>query len=209
MLILILVIFLAIAVILLASSICLKFRYDEKEKWLAVSYIFARFRADFAGKSGIVSLFAIPIKRIQLGKGKFAGKEIALESKKEKKSKGGSRGILSAFEWNDIQALGGLFKKIRTKNLRLNISGGFGDPFETAKIFSLYTAIAGIFPLVMSHVNFYPDFSNARLQFEGRGLIYIRVLHLTAFLVRFIYRKRKYFLGSMIVTKKKGVSYAQ
>jgi len=41
----------------------------------------------------------------------------------------------------------------------LTITGGFGDPFETGKVFGYYAILQGIFPSFMSHITFNPDFS--------------------------------------------------
>lgn len=198
-----------IIIVLLISSIRFRVRFDETKKSVGVSYMFVRVAADIEKKRGTLYLFAIPVyhfplrwKRDTIDKKRKPDADAKLVKPK--------KGLLpQGFQLGYLKLVGRLLGRLRTKYLMLTITGGFGDPFETGKMFGYYAILQGIFPSFMSHIKFNPDFSKAGLQFKGRGLIYIRVYHLVIFVVRFLIMRRKSRLGEKNLLKKKGVSYAQ
>jgi hypothetical protein len=90
----------------------------------------------------------------------------------------------------------------------LAISGGFSDPYETGVNYGYYWALKGIFPKIMSHIDYKPDFSSSELQFDGLGDIRIRMIHLIIFGLRMFIEILKGGFGRKPVPQKKGLIYA-
>ncbi len=205
MLLSILIILTGIAVILLAAAIRFGFRIDRDVKEIFFSYLLVRVVIDFREMNGTVSLAGIKIKKIDLT-GKEKPAEIKKEMPKEPEKKKKFR--RPEFGWSDLHLLKSLIKKFHIKYLALNISGGLSDPYKTGKYFGIYTAISGILPKIMRHINFYPDFTTDNLKFDGKGLIYVRPYDLILWVIKVIIKKRKWLFGESLYLRKKGASYA-
>ena len=209
MLIAILIALVLIVIIALISSIRFRFRFDETKKSIGVSYIFVRLEAEFGKKIGSVYLLGMPVYHFPLELKRGIDRKKKEPAGKVKLEKPKRSFLPRGFQLGDLKLVGRLLGRLRTRYLALTITGGFGYPFETGKVFGYYAILQGIFPSFMSHITFNPDFSKAGLQFKGRGLIYVRVYHLVAFAVRYLIAKRKSKLGEKHLMNKKGVSYAQ
>jgi len=195
--------------IALISAVKLRFRYDDSVQFVRASYLILGAGADFISKRGVVYLFGIPIYRIPFERVTGIAKKKSEPKKEEKPAKKAKGFSLKGFHWRDLRIIGKLLGGIRTKNLKVVVTGGLWDPYETGKAYGYYAILQGIFPTIMSHIKFNPDFTNASLQIRGRGLIYIRTYHLVIFAVRLYLKLRSVKLGQKRLLNKKGVSYAQ
>ncbi len=209
MLISILIALALIVIIILISAIRFRFRYDDSEKSIGVSYLIARVGIDFKEKKGAIVILGIPVYRFPLDRITGVGREKKEPAAEAKPAKPKKRLKFPKFQWSDLRYLIRLFRGLKIKYLELSATGGFGDPYETGKMFGYYAMLQGIFPSIMSHIRFNPDFSKAGLHLKGRGLIYIRVYHLVIFALRVLIIKRRSNLGEKRLLKRKGVSYAQ
>ncbi|SYZ72679.1 hypothetical protein TRIP_C20794 [Candidatus Zixiibacteriota bacterium] len=205
MLISILIIFVAVAALLLAAAVRFGFRYDREVKEIFLSYLLLRAVIDFREMNIRISLAGINIKQLDL-KGGEKRAEVKKEKPEAPKKKRKFR--RPEFGWSDLNLLKSLIEKFHIKYLALNISGGFSDPYETGKYFGIYTAVSGILPKIMRHINFRPDFTTDILHFDGKGLIYVRPYALIFWILKVVIKKRKSLFGESLYLKKKGASYA-
>jgi len=209
MIIIILSIILLIIAVALAGAIRFKFRFDKNQKTISISYLMLRFLIDFDTMTGQVTIAAIQVKRIEL-------KNLLRKTAKKppqtttpppaKKAEKMPRWL--KLGWSDIKRFFSLLGKIRTKDLVFTISGGISDPYQTGKYFGYYMALCGVFPRLMSHIAFRPDFVAESLKFEGKGIIYIRVYQILIFAIKMMFEKLKKLINLKYITRKKGASYA-
>ncbi|MCX6829569.1 MAG: hypothetical protein NT002_09855 [candidate division Zixibacteria bacterium] len=209
MVIIILSVILLIIAVALVGAVRFKFRFDKKQKTISISYLLFGFLIDFDTMTGQFSVAAIRVKRIEL-------KSLLQKTAKEtpgtatlppaKKAEKMPRWL--KLGWSDIKRFFRLLGKIRTKDLVFTISGGISDPYQTGKYFGYYMALCGVFPRLMSHISFQPDFAAESLKFEGKGIIYIRVYQILIFAIKMIFEKLKKLINLKYVTRKKGASYA-
>jgi|WetSurMetagenome_2_1015567.scaffolds.fasta_scaffold111478_4 hypothetical protein len=191
-------------VVALGGSIRLKFHLNRQEQVLSASYLFILFAVDIKSKTGILRLAMIPIKKIsfqKIGSPLKKKASIAAKPKETKKSR-------FQFKFDYLHKFYSLLKRIRIKQLMLAISGGFSDSYETGVNYGYYWALKGIFPKIMSHIDYKPDFSSSELQFDGSGDIRIRMIHLIIFGLRMFIEIFKGGFGHKPVPQKKGLIYA-
>ncbi len=177
---LIIIIILAVIItVLVISAIRIRFTYEESEKTVRVSYTLAGIVLDLAAKRGRFLLAGLPVVRFPL-KPKAPTKVLRtiVEPKGMKKDE--------EFSWKDIRLdylkrFKSLIGSFRIPELIIKIRGGFKEPFHTGKMYGYYWAMRGIYPNLMSHVDFKPDFSAGSLQVSGKGLVYLRMYDILYF----------------------------
>ncbi|MEW5923648.1 MAG: DUF2953 domain-containing protein [Candidatus Zixiibacteriota bacterium] len=192
-LIIIIAVLLILVVLLLAASIRIRAKFDESEKMVAASYTFLRSLYDVSSKRVYISVFGItlfsfPIKSDE--KEKAAIPE-DIEKKKPKKKR---------FDFSDINVkylkmAKALIGGTKIKELAIKIRGGFTEPFYTGKMYGYYWAVKGMYPNLMSHVDFKPDFSSGSLIFEGKGLVTLRMFYILRFVCSLLFDRLKHKIG--------------
>jgi hypothetical protein len=203
-------IILAIVIIgILATPLKLKFSLNKSEKKISISYLLLSVLLDIDSRSGRILLARLPIRQFSLERSKAIKTEKKREVEPAKRAKASGywlRQLKSS--WKMLKIAGALLRKFRTRDLVITISGGL-DPYLTGNLFGFYMALRGMAPGVMSHVDFRPDFSAESLQFEGKGVIYIRTYYLLYTAIRLAIEIIRLRLGERSALKKKGVRYAQ
>ncbi|UCD94415.1 MAG: hypothetical protein JSU69_11745 [Candidatus Zixiibacteriota bacterium] len=169
---------LAVIALLLAASVAARVILAETEKTVAVSYTLFGFRADLAVKTGQVSIAGVPLFRFKLtGKKETKTKKKPTE-KKEKKKK---RFKFSDLKLEYLKMAKGLIGGLRIRELAISIHGGFMEPFYTGKMYAYYWAARGMYPDLISHINFRPDFSAGSLTIDGKALVSLRMFYIFRF----------------------------
>ena len=172
---------------LLYASVNVRFRYEEAGKIVTMSYTAVGITFDITKRTGRLSLAWIPIYRFDLKKKrkkKKKKKEVAaeiVEKKAEKKVKKKRKFGLSDLKLKYLSMAKALMSGIRIRQLQINISGGYREPFYTGKMFAYYCAARGMYPRLMAHVIFFPDFTSEKLTTEGKGLVSLRMFYIFRF----------------------------
>ncbi|PKK84224.1 MAG: hypothetical protein CVT49_04455 [candidate division Zixibacteria bacterium HGW-Zixibacteria-1] len=179
--------------LVLAASIRIRAKFDDSEKTVAAAYIFLKSTYDISSKTVMVSafgirLFSFPIKSEK--KKKEPAPEV--EEKKKKKRK---RFSFSDIDIKYLKMAKALIGGTKIKELAIKIRGGFTEPFYTGKMYGYYWAAKGMYPKLMSHVDFKPDFSSGTLIFEGKGLVTLRMYYIFRFVCSFLYDRLKHKLS--------------
>lgn len=186
---------LVLAGIALVTFVGIRLRFSESEKTVAVSYILLGLMMDFSTDKGRLSVAGIPLFRFSLKRSKKKKRvekqkksEKAAE-KPEKKPKGKKK--KKRFRLSDLKMARNLIKGIKIRELAVKIRGGLAEPFYTGKMYGYYWAAKGMYPNLMSHVDFRPDFSAGTLTYDGRGLVYLRMFYIFSFVCRILFDRLK------------------
>lgn len=75
-------------------------------------------------------------------------------------------------------------RKMRLRNIRGSVSGGFADPADTGMAFGALSAIVGAMPVLQSQVRVKPDYLAERIMYDLRGEIALRPVALLGPAVR-------------------------
>jgi hypothetical protein len=195
--------------VLLIASIRVRARFAEEEKAVSLSYTLLRVRLDFDDLTGrpIIAGFPLPKFSLRRGKKKAAEDKEEKAAKKKEKKKGKKRFKFSDLKIEYLSMAKSLIGGIRFRELELKIRGGFTEPFYTGKMYGYYWAARGMYPNLMSHVDFKPDFSSGSLKIEGKGLVYLRMFYIFRFVCSFLFEKLKDVVRDWFKIKKRGASY--
>ncbi len=189
---------------LLFASVIIRFRYEDTDRSASLSYTFVKFMFDITHEKVRFFLFRIPIYAFDAKDHRaFEFVKKKLDMKLMWKKKFGLSDLKLEYLIMAKTLMGG----IRIRQLQINISGGYREPFYTGKIFAYYCAAKGIYPNLMSHVDFSPDFSSEKLNFEGKGLASLRMFYILRFVFGLLADKAKEKLNNLFVIRKKGASY--
>ncbi len=176
-------IFIILAVLFLAfSSIKLRLKFNESIKFIELSYTLIKFRLLFNDLTGRIYFGGIRIRKFNLldiftdKKPKEAIKAKGPREKKKKSVWAKSPNLRQILYY--LKKLSYPIRKIKIKYLNIDISDGFSDPFYTGQLYAVYCTAKGIFPKLMSHINFRPDFSADRIKISGEGLVKLRICHI-------------------------------
>lgn len=195
---------------LLYSSIIIRLKYKDTEKSVSASYSIVAVTIDLAQLRGWLSLLYVPVYRFDLRKKKKKAAKAAkkaIKEKSDKKAKSKKRFGLSDLKLEYLIMAKELMSGIRIRQLQINISGGYREPFYTGKMFAYYCAARGIYPKLMSHIDFSPNFSSDKLKLEGKGLVSLRMFYIFRFVFGLLADKVKEKLNNLFVIRKKGASY--
>jgi len=192
---------------LLITSIVLRFRYLENDKSASLSYACATVMFDIVQKQGRLFLFRIPVYKFKANKEKEKKTDEIIKKKLEKKPKRKRRFNLSDLKLEYLRMAKALIGGIRIRELLINISGGYKEPFYTGKMFAYYCAAKGMYPNLMSHLNFSPGFSSEKLNIEGKGLVSIKIFYILRFVCGLLADKVKEKANNFFVIRRKGASY--
>ncbi|MFH2036147.1 MAG: DUF2953 domain-containing protein, partial [Candidatus Zixiibacteriota bacterium] len=190
----------AILIVILLSSIRIRFKFDENEKYLNISFMMIGFGIDFTTMTTrllVFNKFGLKVSPIIIN----PPKRIMQKSIKK-------RFKLSDFDFGYLKHLKFFIGKIEIENLLINIHGGILDPFNTGRIYGYYWAIKGFFPKLMSHINFSPSFLTTKTKVDGYGAIGIKLYYIVVLFIKLmadiISKKKK----QKVVINKQGVNYA-
>lgn len=202
---------------LIFSSIKLRLKFNESIKFIDLSYTFIRLRLLFNDMTGRIYLAGIGIKKINIieeilkdrpKKVKRAkeAKVVDKETVKKKKS--------SKFESINLKKIIFYLKKlyypickINIKYLKIKITDGFSDPYYTGQLYAIYSTASGIFPKLMSNIDFKPDFSADSIKIDGEGLVKLRIFHILLPLLQILTDKIFGMAKNPFLRIKKGTSY--
>lgn len=182
-------------VLLMAASIRIRARFDESEKMVAASYTFLKTAFDISEKRIYVSaagirLFSFPIKSDEKKEKKAVVPDMAEKEKPKKK-----RFSFSDLNMKYLRMAKALIGGTKIRELAIKIRGGFTEPFYTGKMYGYYWAAKGMYPKLMSHVDFKPDFSSGSLIFEGKGLVTLRMFYILKFVCSLLFDRLKNKIG--------------
>jgi hypothetical protein len=209
----IVIILIAAAVVigyLMLASITARFQYETDEKSAVLSYSLLSFNFNIVQKQGRLFLFRIPVYTFTPGKKKKKKEpkvDKTVKEKPEKKEKKKKRFKLSDLKIEYLRMAKSLIGGIRIRELLIKISGGYREPFYTGKMYAYYWAAKGMYPNLMSHFHFSPDFSSERLNIEGKGLVSIKMFYIFRLFFGLLADKTKEKLNNLFVIRKKGASY--
>jgi hypothetical protein len=169
----------AILAALISASIKIRVRLVESQKTIAVKYTLFQMNLDLQKKTGHVRIAGIEVFRFELAferklkeKAKKPRKELPPVGKERKKF------YLTDLKVEYLIRAKSLVGNIRIKELMIKLTGGWLEPFYTGKMFAYYCAAKGMYPSLMSHVEFRPDFSSEKMKIEGKGLVCLRMYHI-------------------------------
>jgi hypothetical protein len=200
---------------LLYTSIIIRLKYKDTEKSVSLSYAIVAVKIDLTQLRGRLFLLHVPVYRFDLRKTKKKKKAKAEAKTKakadkerpDKKPKRKKKFGLSDLKLEYLIMAKELMSGIRIRQLQINISGGYREPFYTGKMFAYYCAARGIYPKLMSHINFSPNFSSDKLKLEGKGLVSLRMFYIFKFVFGVLADKVKEKLNNLFVIRRKGASY--
>jgi len=205
-------IFILLAVIyFIFSSIKLRLKFNEAIKFIDLSSTLLRFRLLFKNKTGQIYIFGICVKTFDLldifteKKPKEVAKEKPTKEKKKKPFWAKSPNLNQILYY--LKKLSYPIRKIKIKYLNIDISDGFSDPYHTGQLYALYSTLAGIFPKLMSHINFNPDFSADSIKISGEGLVKLRICHILLPVLQILADKIFGMVRTPFMRLKKGTSY--
>jgi len=193
------------------SSIVLKLRFGESIKYIDLSYTLFRLHLLPGDMTGQVYIAGIGLKKFNLlelilpGKHKKKIKEDIPIKKKRKFAGVKSLGFGQILCY--LEKLYHPIRKIKIKYLNIDISDGFSDPYHTGQLYAIYTTASGIFPKLMSHVNFRPDFSADRIKINGEGLVKLRIYHILLPVLQILTDKILSTVKNPFLRLRKGTSY--
>lgn len=191
--------------ILLASSLRLRFKFNDEVRFIAAGYIFVAVFFDISNWRLTFRLAGIPVKQLAVGKtAKAKAPSEKPVNNREVRKRWFQRPQL---KWDYAKWILQLLGKVRVRYLKLDISGGFEDPYHTGNATAVYWTAKGIAPKIMSHVDFSPDFGANRMNYKGNGLITVRMYYIIKLVVRLLADLTKTKIGSFSILRKKGVSY--
>ncbi|MCP4703018.1 MAG: DUF2953 domain-containing protein, partial [candidate division Zixibacteria bacterium] len=195
------------------SSIKLRLKFDDTIRFIDLSYTFFKIRLLFNDKTGRIYLAGIKVKTFNLWDilktDRSPKSEKARDDTIEKKKR--------KFDWSGclelkkmryyLKKLSYPIGKIKIKYLNIEISDGFSDPYHTGQLYATYSTIIGIFPKLMSHINFNPDFSADKLKISGEGLVKLRLCHILLPILQILADKIFGMVRNPFLRLKKGTSY--
>ena len=193
------------------SSIKLRLKFNDKIKFIDLSYTLFRFRLLFNDKSGRLYFAGIGVNKFNLldiittEKTEDAKKEKAPKEKKKKPIWTKSPNFNQILYY--LKKLSYPIRKINIKYLNINISNGFSDPYYTGQLYALYSTVSGIFPKLMSHVSFRPDFSADSIKISGEGLVKLRICYILLPVLQILADKIFGMVRTPFLRLKKGTSY--
>ncbi len=191
--------------ILLASSLRLRFKFNDEVRFIAAGYIIVAVFFDITNWRLTFRLAGIPVKQLAVGK---TAKNKAPSEKPVKKREVRKRWFQRPqLKWDYAKWIRQLLGKVRVRHLKLDISGGFEDPYHTGNATAIYWTAKGMAPNIMSHVDFSPDFGANRMNYRGNGLITLRMYYIIKLVVRLLADLTKTKISSFSILRKKGVSY--
>jgi len=184
-----------IAALMLAASIRIRANFDDSEKKIRASYTFVGSDYDILKNQVIVSVAGIRLRSFSLKVGKLmekaaAKKEKTVESENKKPEKK-KKFAFSDLKLEYLKMARDLIGGTKIKELAIKIRGGFTEPFYTGKMCGYYWIARGMYPNLMSHVDFRPDFSSGTLSFEGKGLVTLRMYYILRFVCCLLYDRLK------------------
>jgi len=185
----------------LFAPIKLKFRFHESEKTIRINYLLARFELDFITFDGGLFVNGWKITRFPIKKEKKTTPK--LERKKKK------RFGFSGFKLKYIKMAGRLLGHTSINELQIKVQGGFTEPFYTGKIYGYYWMAKGIYPNLMSHVDFRPDFTSGSLAIDSRGYLSMRLIYIVSFLIQIGYELISEKAKNLLTIKERRASYVQ
>jgi hypothetical protein len=195
---------LALVAVLLAASVAARVRLAEKEKTVFVAYTLVGFTADLAARTGRISVAGVPFPRFKLtGKKK---KKLKKEPDK-KKGKKKKRFKFSDLKIEYLKMAKNLIGGMRIRELEIDVRGGFMEPFYTGKMYAYYWAARGMYPNLISHVSFKPDFSSGSLDIQGKALVSLRMFYIFRFACGLLADKIKEKSNKLFGIRKRGTSY--
>jgi len=205
-------IFVVLALLYLGlSSIILRLKFDDSIKCIDLSYTIIRFRLLFSDMTGRIYIAGITIKTFDLldifvsEKPKKVAEKRAEPKKKKKSFWAKSPNFKQILYY--LKKASYPIRKINIKYLNINISDGFTDPYHTGQLYAVYSTVAGIFPKLMSHINFKPDFSADRIKIRGEGLVKLRIYHILLPILQILADKIFGMVRNPFLILKKGTSY--
>jgi hypothetical protein len=207
----IIILLIAAVFYLMFSSVKLYILLDRTTRLVELSYTLFKFQAELVGLSGKIYFAGIRIKKFNLTDIKSLGKsESAAEKlpKKEIKKKSMKFNVLDM--GNIIYYLKKAYypiRKIRIKRLDIQITDGFSDPHKTGQLYALYMTARGIFPELMSHISFRPDFAADKIDIKGEGLVKLRIFFILVPVLQILTDKMKEFIKQPFLKIRKGTSY--
>jgi len=205
-----LVILLLLISVFLISSIRFRFRFDKEYQRIDLTYLILGIRFDVIPLRLSIQMAGFSVYSFKLGdrkEKKLSAKTEKLKKvKKPKKKKPFDFRVLSGWR-KHLSKIVWLLKKIRIDYLSLKIRGGFSDPYYTGNSYAFYTVAYGIVPSVIKHIDFKPDFNAEKLDFEGKGLIYIRMYYIISAVIYVLRILMSLKFKEWFVIRKKGVSY--
>ncbi len=193
------------------SSIKLRLKFNDKIKFIDLSYTLLRFRLLFNDKTGRISIAGITIKRFDLldiltsEKQKDVIKDKIVKKKKRKSIWTKSANFNQILYY--LKKLSYPIRNIKIKYLNIDISDGFSDPYYTGQLYAIYSTLSGIFPKLMSHVNFSPDFSADSIKIRGEGLVKLKICHILLPVLQILADKIFGMVRTPFLRLKKGTSY--
>ncbi|MCP4703021.1 MAG: DUF2953 domain-containing protein, partial [candidate division Zixibacteria bacterium] len=195
------------------SSIKLRLKFDDTIRFIDLSYTLFRIRLLFNDKTGQIYIVGLKVKSFDLWdilKTDMSPKpkktrEDTIEKKKRE------------FDWSGYLELKKMryylkklfypIRKINFKYLNIEISDGFSDPYYTGQLYAVYSTVMGIFPKLMSHINFNPDFSADNIKIFGEGLVKLRLCHILLPILQILADKIFGMVRDPFLRLKKGTSY--
>lgn len=200
-----------IALYLVLSAIKLRLRFNDSEWTIIFSYTLFSLRLQINKMEGRIHIAGIGIKKFKLsGEGVASQtKKIADKARKEEGKKGSEK-----FSFSDIISIFNYMKKlrytighIRVKHLKIDLWDGFSNPYNTGRLYALFTAAKGIFPHLLKYVTFKPDFSADSLKIRGEGLVLLKMLYILIPVLQMLTDKIKESTIAPSTRLKKGTSY--
>lgn len=188
------IILVLVTAIFLASSVRLRFRFDDEGRYMAAGLLFAGVFYDISKRQLSFKLAGLPIK------GSGLSKTVGYTARK-------SGFVRPKFKWDYAKWLLQLVRRIKIQYLEFDITGGFEDPYYTGQMTAIYWSAKGIAPRIMSHVTFAPDFGANRLAFKGKGLITLRMCYIIILIIRLLADSIKTKIRNLSIMRTKGVSY--
>lgn len=204
-----LVILVALTVMFLASSLRLKFRFDDDIKFAESGFMIFAGQYDHSSKAIKIKLAGLTIKTIDITKTDLISKVPVIKKAKEEKPKNKRKKKPSflKFKLDYIKWAFQLLRKIRIKYLDFDISGGFDDPYYTGNTTAIYWMAKGIAPGFMSHIVFNPNFSADTFVYKGKGLITLKMYYIVKLILRLLTDIIETRIRNIFISKSEGVSY--
>ena len=193
--------------LLLAASIRIRGVFDQSEKTVHASYMFVGSLFSFPEKRVFISIAGISLFSFPIKSKKKRKTEIEKETEKEKPKKDKKRFGFSDLNIEYLKMAKELIGGTKIRELTIKIRGGFTEPFYTGKMYGYYWAAKGMYPKLMSHVDFKPDFSSGTLIFEGKGLVTLRMFYIFRFVCCLLYDKLKQNFLKKSSIEKKGIDH--
>ena len=193
--------------LLLAASIRIRGVFDQSEKTVHASYMFVGSLFSFPEKRVFISIAGISLFSFPINskKKKESESEIEKKAEKERPPKKKKRFRFSDLNIGHLKMAKELIGGTKIRELAIKIRGGFTEPFYTGKMYGYYWAAKGMYPKLMSHIDFKPDFSSGTLIFEGKGLVTLRMFYIFRFVCCLLYDKLKQNFLKKSSIEKKGI----